>query len=114
MSAPGRFSKRSAFPFPLSMRASFSLTACGTSSELMFECLHRALVRRFHQSPSPIETHRSTCFSKSLILHERPSQPMLPIMNEGVKRERLAYGPAGAEDEAEAQAKLLEQWKHKQ
>ena len=39
---------------------------------------------------------------------------MLPIMNEGVKRERLAYGPAGAEDEAEVQAKLLEQWEHEQ
>jgi hypothetical protein len=30
-------------------------------------------------------------------------------MTEGVKRERLAHGPPGAEDEAEAQAKLLEQ-----
>ncbi len=29
-------------------------------------------------------------------------------MTEGVKREQLAYGPAGAEDEAEAQARLLE------
>jgi len=39
---------------------------------------------------------------------------MLPIMNEGVKRERLAYGPAGAEDEPEAQAKLLAQCEHEQ
>ncbi len=39
---------------------------------------------------------------------------MIPIMNEGVKRERLAYGPAGAEDGAEVQAKLLEQWEHEQ
>ena len=30
-------------------------------------------------------------------------------MTEGVKRERLAHGPPWAEDEAEAQAKLLEQ-----
>jgi len=30
-------------------------------------------------------------------------------MTEGVKRERPAHGPPGAEDEAEAQAKLLEQ-----
>src|SRR5260370_12436970 len=29
-------------------------------------------------------------------------------MTEGVKREQLAYGPAGAEDEAEVQARLLE------
>ena len=29
-------------------------------------------------------------------------------MTEGVKREQLPYGPAGAEDEAEAQARLLE------
>ncbi len=35
-------------------------------------------------------------------------------MTEGVKRERLAYGPAGAEDVAEEQAKLLEQWKPEQ
>ena len=35
-------------------------------------------------------------------------------MAEEVKRERLAYGPAGAEDEAEAQAKLLEQLESEQ
>lgn len=35
-------------------------------------------------------------------------------MTEGVKRERLAFGPAGAEDEAEAQFKLLEQCKPEQ
>ncbi len=35
-------------------------------------------------------------------------------MTEGVKRERLEYGPAGAEDEAEAQAKLLEQLESEQ
>src|SRR5229473_8558005 len=34
---------------------------------------------------------------------------MLAIMSEGVKRERRAYGPEGAEDEAEALAKQLEQ-----
>ncbi len=39
---------------------------------------------------------------------------MLLAMTGGVKRERLAYGPAGAEDEAEAQAKLLEQCKPEQ
>src|SRR2546425_9582988 len=55
MSVPGRFSKRSAFPFPLSMRASFSLTACGTSSESMFECLQGTLVGRLHEEPSPIK-----------------------------------------------------------
>ena len=32
-------------------------------------------------------------------------------MNDGVKRERLAYGPPGAEDDAAAQAKLLERLK---
>jgi hypothetical protein len=34
---------------------------------------------------------------------------MLAIMSEGVKRERRAYGPEGAEDEAEALAKQFEQ-----
>ena len=36
------------------------------------------------------------------------------VMTEGVRPERLAYGPPGAEDEAEAQAKLLEQCKPEQ
>jgi len=47
-------------------------------------------------------------------LRERPLGPIVPLVNEGVKRERLAYVRAGTEDEAEAQAKLLEQSGHEQ